>query len=53
LSLRKADSGSYLELFDLFLGQNIQDSSSTQETLKAAKDNDDFVSFDEVFKDVD
>lgn len=27
LALRKADSGSYLELFDLFLGQNIQDAS--------------------------
>jgi Fic-DOC domain mobile mystery protein B len=53
LALRKADSGSYLELFDLFLGKNIQDASSAKKTLKAAKDNDDFVSFDEVFKDVD
>ena len=53
LALRKADNGSYSELFNLFLGQNSQELSSAQKTLKVAKGNDDFVSFDEVFKDVD
>ena len=49
MALRKADSGSYLELLDLFLGQDSQELSSAQKTLKIAKDNDDFVSYPSKF----
>lgn len=52
VALRKADSGIYSELFDLFINQNIQDALSAKEILETAKKNNDFISFDEVFKDV-